>query len=419
MSSSPSASHARTRSRHPLIPVAAIALGAFSVVVSEFMPVGALPQISDGMGISEGTAGMMVTLPALSGAVAAPAATVLMRRLDRRLAIIGLTVLIAVSCVLSAAATGFTMMLVSRLILGISIGGVWATSVSAAARLVPARIVHTASSVVFGAIAVGSVVSVPSSSLIATHASWRITFVAAAAVAVIAALVQALAVPKIPAADRVTTADFRPLLRSVPANVILAVVFLVVFAQFSAYTFVVSYLHDVTGLAAGPASGLLLGYGVLTIVGNFGGGALLGRSIRRTVIATLVLGVGGLLALSAGGTVTALVCTGLALWGLAWGNAPVALQHWLHTYGQDKFSAESVNATFTTVVQVAVASGSLLSGVAVNTSGVRSSAVLGTVASTIACVLALGFMALSARRATAQEAVVAVSHEEVRAAAQD
>ena len=190
MSSSPSASHARTRSRHPLIPVAAIALGAFSVVVSEFMPVGALPQISDGMGISEGTAGMMVTLPALSGAVAAPAATVLMRRLDRRLAIIGLTVLIAVSCVLSAAATGFTMMLVSRLILGISIGGVWATSVSAAARLVPARIVHTASSVVFGAIAVGSVVSVPSSSLIATHASWRITFVAAATVAVLAALVR-------------------------------------------------------------------------------------------------------------------------------------------------------------------------------------------------------------------------------------
>ncbi|MET7648020.1 MFS transporter [Streptomyces sp. NPDC005426] len=397
----------------------AIALGAFSVVVSEFMPVGALPQISDEMGVSEGTAGLMVTLPALSGAIAAPAATVLMRRLDRRLAVIGLTVLIAVSCVLSAAATGFTMMLVSRLILGISIGGVWATSVSAAGRLVPARIVHTASSVVFGAIAVGSVVSVPSSSLIATHASWRITFVAAAAVAVIAALIQALAVPKIPTADRVTTADFRPLLRSVPANVILAVVFLVVFAQFSAYTFVVSYLHDVTGLATGPASGLLLGYGVLTIVGNFGGGALLGRSIRGTVIATLVFGVGGLLALSAGGTVTALVCVGLALWGLAWGNAPVALQHWLYTYGQDKFSAESVNATFTAVVQVAVASGSLLSGVAVNTSGVRGSAVLGTVASAIACVLALGFMALSARRAAAQEAVVAVSHEEVRAAALD
>ncbi|WP_406490351.1 hypothetical protein OHB06_52135 [Streptomyces sp. NBC_01604] len=66
------------------------------MVVSDFVPVGALSQISDGMGVTEGTAGLLVTLPAL----AAPAATVLMRRLDRRLAIIGLTALIAVSCVL-------------------------------------------------------------------------------------------------------------------------------------------------------------------------------------------------------------------------------------------------------------------------------------------------------------------------------
>jgi len=280
---------------------------------------------------------------------------------------------------------------------------VWATSVSAAARLVPANIVHTASSIVFGAIAVGSVVSVPSATLIATHINWQATFIAAAAVAVLAVIAQSVFIPKIPAADRVTMAHFTPLLRSLPANVILAVVFLVVFAQFSAYTFVVPYLHEVTGLSTGAGSGLLLGYGVLTIVGNFGGGALLGRSIRGTVVATLVAGVGGLLALSAGGTVTAAVCVGLALWGLAWGNAPVALQHWLYTFGQDKFSAEAVNATFTAVVQVAVATGSLLSGVAVNSAGIRSSAVLGTVASALACAIALVFMAATSRRSAAAE----------------
>jgi predicted MFS family arabinose efflux permease len=419
MSSPPS--HAHDTSKHPLIAVIGIALGSFSVVVSEFVPVGALPQISTGFGVSEGTAGLIVTLPALSGAVAAPAATVLMRRLDRRLAIIGLTALIVVSCLLSAAAPNFATLLISRLILGISIGGVWATSVSAAARLVPARIVHTASSVVFGAIAVGSVVSVPSASLIATHANWQLTFVAAAAVALLSVVVQALVIPKIPAADRVTMAHFTPLLRSLPANVILAVVFLVVFAQFSAYTFVVPYLQNVTSLSTGAASGLLLGYGLLTIVGNFGGGALLGRSIRGTVVATLVSGVGGLLALSAGGTVTVAVCVGLALWGLAWGNAPVALQHWLYMFGQDKFSAEAVNATFTAVVQVAVASGSLLSGVAVNAAGVRSSAILGTVASGLACAVALIFMAAASRRSAtaAKEPAVTVTQDDVRIAAVD
>ncbi|MEV5492596.1 MFS transporter [Streptomyces bobili] len=416
MSSPPSPAHGKAR--HPLIPVISIALGSFSVVVSEFVPVGALPQISSGFGISEGTAGLIVTLPAVSGAIAAPVATVLMRRLDRRLAIIGLTALIAVSCLLSAAAPNFTTLLISRLLLGISIGGVWATSVSAAARLVPANIVHTASSIVFGAIAVGSVVSVPSATLIATHANWQATFIAAAALAVLAVIAQFAFIPKIPAADRVTMAHFTPLLRSLPANVILAVVFLVVFAQFSAYTFVVPYLHDVTSLSTGAGSGLLLGYGILTIVGNFGGGALLGRSIRGTVVATLVAGVGGLLALSAGGTVTAAVCVGLALWGLAWGNAPVALQHWLYTFGQDKFSAEAVNATFTAVVQLAVAGGSLLSGVAVNAAGIRSSAVLGTVASALACAIALVFMAAASRRSTAAEPR-ALAADDVRVAVGD
>ncbi|WP_406490418.1 MFS transporter [Streptomyces sp. NBC_01604] len=417
MSSPPS--HAQAKSRHPLISVIAIALGSFSVVVAEFVPVGALPQISAGLGVSEGTAGLLVTLPAITGAIAAPAATVLMRRLDRRLAIIGLTALIAVSLGLSAVAPDFTTMLLSRLLLGISIGGVWATSVSAAARLVPARIVHTASSIVFGAIAVGSVVSVPSSSLIATHFSWQATFLGAAAVAVIAALVQIVAIPKIPAADRVTMATFRPLLRSLPANIILLVVFLSVFSQFSAYTFIVPYLKDVTSLSAGVASGLLLGYGVLTIVGNFGGGALLGRSVRGTVAVTLVLSVVGFLALSVGGTVTAVVCMGLALWGLSWGNLPVAEQHWLYTFGHGKFSAEAVNATFTSVVQAAVASGSLLSGVAVNSAGIRSSAILATVASGIGCLLALVFMAAAARRTAERELEVAVVPEEMRIAAVD
>ncbi|WP_318219172.1 MFS transporter [Streptomyces sp. SCL15-6] len=417
MSSPPAQAHAK--SRHPLISVIAIALGSFSVVVAEFVPVGALPQISAGLGVSEGTAGLLVTLPAITGAIAAPAATVLMRRLDRRLAIIGLTALIAVSLGLSAAAPNFTAMLLSRLLLGISIGGVWATSVSAAARLVPARIVHTASSIVFGAIAVGSVVSVPSSTLIATHLNWQTTFVGAAAVAVISVLVQIAAIPKIPAADRVTMADFRPLLRSLPANIILLVVFLSVFSQFSAYTFIVPYLQDVTSLSTGVASGLLLGYGALTIVGNFGGGSLLGRSVRGTAAATLVLSVVGFLALSLGGTVTAVVCVGLALWGLSWGNLPVAEQHWLYTFGRDKFSAEAVNATFTSVVQTAVAAGSLLSGVAVNSAGIRSSAILATVASGIGCLLALVFMAVTARRFAEQEPGVAAVPEEMRIPAVD
>ncbi|WP_318219034.1 hypothetical protein [Streptomyces sp. SCL15-6] len=140
----------------------------------------------------------------------------------------------------------------------------------------------------------GSVVSVPSASLIATHANCQTTFLTAVAGALLAVVIQALVIPKIPAADRVTTTHFTPLPRPLPANIILAVVFLATFDQFRPVP-LMSYLHVVTSLSTGAASGLLLGYGIPTIVGNFGGGSLLGRSMRGTVVAFLIPRADGLL----------------------------------------------------------------------------------------------------------------------------
>lgn len=371
-------------SRRPLTAVFAIALGSFSVVVAEFVPVGALSQISDGLAISEGTAGLLVTLPALVGAVAAPVATVLIRRLDRRAAIIGLTALIIISGILSVVAPNFAFLLASRALLGISVGGIWAVAVSAASQLVPEKIAHTASSMVFGAIAIGSVVTVPSATLIAAHTDWRWAFAASAAVAAISVIVQLVLIPPIPAAGRVLLSDFRTLVSSGSAVAILAIVLLTVFAQFSAFTYVVPFLERVSELGATSVSLLVLVYGALTVVGNFGGGALLGRSVRGTAMATLVAGTAGLAVLAIGGSVLVAAIVGLVLWGLAWGNIPVALQHWLYTFGRGKFSTEAVNATFTAVVQVGVAAGSFFSGVAVDAAGIRSSAVLGSSAMTLA-----------------------------------
>ncbi|MDR6170393.1 MFS transporter [Curtobacterium sp. SORGH_AS_0776] len=393
-----SQNHLAPRGRRPLAAVFAIALGSFSVVVAEFVPVGALSAIAHGLRVSEGEAGLLVTLPAVVGAVAAPVATVLMRRLDRRVAVQVLTALIAVSCLLSAVAPTFGVMLLGRLLLGVSVGGVWATAVSAAARLVPERIVHTASSMVFGAIAVGSVITVPSATLAVAHVDWRWTFAGAAAVAVFAVVMQLVLVPRIPAADRVTGADFRTILTSAPAVALLAIVLFVVFGQFSAFTFVVPYLVSVAGLSAATASLLLFVYGVLTIVGNFGGGALLGRSIRGTVVATLVAGGVGLLLLALGASAVVAVVVALVLWGLSWGNAPVALQHWLFTFDGKRFSAEAVNASFTAVVQVGVAAGSFLAGLAVDAVGTSSSVQLGAASALVALVIGLVLMAATARR---------------------
>ncbi|MGY4584875.1 hypothetical protein [Ewingella americana] len=51
--------------------VLTIALGALSLVVTEFLPVGLLPGISSDLGIAEGTAGLIVSVTAILGFIAA------------------------------------------------------------------------------------------------------------------------------------------------------------------------------------------------------------------------------------------------------------------------------------------------------------------------------------------------------------
>src|ERR1700733_11060629 len=82
--------------------VIAIALGAFALVVTEFLPVGLLPGIARDLGVPEGTTGLAVTATAILGFIAAPVTALSIRRLDRRLVLLGLTALLILSSVMSS-----------------------------------------------------------------------------------------------------------------------------------------------------------------------------------------------------------------------------------------------------------------------------------------------------------------------------
>lgn len=106
--------------------VASIALGVFVVVTAEQLPIGLLTSVSRDIGVSEGQVGLLVTLPGLIAALAAPLIPLAIGGLDRRLALLGLMVLMAGASVFSAFAPNYSMLLASRFLVGLSIGGFWA-----------------------------------------------------------------------------------------------------------------------------------------------------------------------------------------------------------------------------------------------------------------------------------------------------
>ena len=89
--------------------ILSVAVGAFALVTSEFLPVGVLNDVASDLGITAGRAGLMVTLPGIMAALAAPLLSVGIGAMDRRYLLTGLTLImiIANTIVLSPATSTF------------------------------------------------------------------------------------------------------------------------------------------------------------------------------------------------------------------------------------------------------------------------------------------------------------------------
>ncbi|MFJ3371622.1 MFS transporter [Pseudomonas sp. NPDC086251] len=372
--------------------VLAIALGAFALVVTEFLPVGLLPGISRDLGISEGTAGLAVTATALLGFLAAPITAMSIGKTDRRLVLLALTVLLVISSLMSALARNFEMLLIARVILGVGVGGFWAISITAAARLVPDEKVHAASSIVFAGISIGSVVSVPAGSYIGAHYDWRIAFMAASVLAVVVLLIQLVALPKILIDHGIKLSNFFGLLKSAKVRGIFLAVIFIVAGQYFGYTFVTPYLEQVTGVDTNVLSTLLFIYGVGAVAGNFLGGSFAGRNLQLTVMATVVIFLIALICMAAFASHVVIVTLSLIVWAISWGMAPVGTQLWL--YNATRNDPEAAQAVNTSVFQLSIGLGSLMGGAAVNTMGLHSSMWLGALVLVlaVATVLKVGRM---------------------------
>ncbi len=119
--------------------VLSMAATSFALVSAEFLPAGLLTPMARDLGITEGTAGQVVTATASVGAVTALLSNVLIGRLNRKTVLVGLSALAIGSNLLASFATDFWLLLLGRAGLGIALSGFWALSVAVVARLVGAN----------------------------------------------------------------------------------------------------------------------------------------------------------------------------------------------------------------------------------------------------------------------------------------
>lgn len=356
----------RTRSSWPA--VAAVTLGIFVIVTTEILPIGLLTAIGSSFAVSDGMAGLMMTMPGFLAAVAAPLVTVATARFDRRAMLCACILVLVVANVLAAAAESYGLLLVSRVLVGIVIGGFWSIGAGLADRLVPARSVGRATAVIFSAVPLGSVLGVPAGTLIGDLAGWRTAFVVLGALsaAVLAAL--ALTLPRLPAERATRPAVLVGLLRGVDTRFALAATFLIVLAHFGAYTYITPFLEQVTEVGPGAITVALLIFGAAGILGNLVLGAVVPRRPRAAfAAAAAAIAAAALLLPVLGHSLIGAIAL-LVVWGAAYGGVPVCSQTWFANAAPG--SREAASVLFTASFQATIGMGALLGGTVVDRSSV-------------------------------------------------
>ncbi|MYW00844.1 MFS transporter [Streptomyces sp. SID3343] len=361
----PAASTTRDR-----LAVVSVTLGIFVIVTSEIMPIGLLTSIGSDFRVSDGTAGLLMTVPGFVAAVAAPVVTVATGRFDRRLMLAALTLVLALANFVAAMAPNLWVMLLSRALVGLTIGGYWSIGAGLAGRLVRERSVGRATAVIFAAVPLGSVIGVPAGTLIGHLAGWRASFVVMGVLSVGVWMALLAFVPPLMPVQVTRLIVLRGLLGRTDVRIGLVATLLVVVAHFGTYTYVTPFLQDVTHVDSGRISTFLLVYGAAGIAGNFLAGAAIARSLRATFAgAALVLaGATALLPVAGRSEVGALGL--LVVWGVAYGAVPVCSATWFARSAPH--AQEAATVLFTSSFQATIGVGALLGGMVVDAMSVSS-----------------------------------------------
>ncbi|HEX6445132.1 MAG TPA: MFS transporter, partial [Streptosporangiales bacterium] len=357
-------------------------LTAFVVGTCELVVVGLLDRIAASMAVPISTAGQLVTAYALGIGLGGPLLAALTVRFGRRRLLVLTLVAFLAGNAVTAGAAGYGMLLAARIATGAIQGLFIGVASMVAAGLVPSQRRGQAMSMVFGGIALATVLGVPVGTLLGQVWGWRAVFAAIVGLGVLALACALVLVPDTAGQPPVrfgpqARAGFAP-----PVLAMLGVGVLVIGGQFTAFTYVTPYLRQVTGISTSAVSAFLLVYGVASAAGTFAGGRLADRSATATLVtanALLVLALGGFYLAGAN---RGLVGLTLAAWGLTgFGLVPSLQLRTVSLAGSGGDLAATLGAS---AVNLGIALGAFLGGRVAAGPGVHAVALTATIVVAIA-----------------------------------
>ncbi|MCM3042369.1 MFS transporter [Paenibacillus motobuensis] len=304
-----------------------LALVSFLVGTSEYVISGILDKISVSLNISITSAGQLVTIFSLIYAICTPVTMALTAKIQRQKLLVAAMGIFVIANVLAFMLPGYGLFVAARALMALGAGTVVVTALDIAAKIAPeGKQASSIANVVMGFTA-SLIIGVPLGRMAAAEYGWRSVFGLLALAGVLAMIVLYFTLPRVKGDAPVPLSQQLRFLKNRRTFLGLSITFFWLGGYSVAYTYISPYLLTVAGLHENVLSGVLLAFGIASLIGSkFGGYSTDKWGVAPTLTGGMLLHIAALILL----TVTVMFTSSwlpivaiLMLWSFAaWSSGP-------------------------------------------------------------------------------------------------
>lgn len=375
---------AAPRDRLPLGSLLALAMAGFITILTEALPAGLLPQMAQGLAVSQASIGQTVTIYAIGSLVAAIPLVAATRGVRRRPLLLMAIAGFVLANTVTALSSSYVLTLAARFLAGVSAGLLWALLAGYAARMVPAHQQGRAIAVAMLGAPLALSLGVPAGTFLGALWGWRAGFGIMSGLALMLMVWVRLRVPDFAGQARGRQLPLRRVFLLPGVRPVLFAVLAFVLAHNILYIYIAPFLASL-GMAASTELVLLV-FGLSSLVGIWVVGTLIDRHLRVLTLACIALFGLAAFALGTGGGMPAMLYLSVGAWGVAFGGSPTLFQTALaKTAGE---AADVAQSMLVTAWNTAIAAGGVVGGALLERVGVAAfvPALLALLAATLAVV---------------------------------
>ncbi|HNQ08246.1 MAG TPA: MFS transporter [Tetrasphaera sp.] len=267
-----------------LLATIALILGGIGIGITEFVTMGLLPQIAQGLHASIPQAGHAISAYAVGVVVGAPVLAAWGAPRPRKGLLIGLALAIVVGNALSALAPTYETLLVARVMAGLPHGAYFGVASLVAIDLAPPGQSGRAVGRVMLGIPIANLAGVPLVTWMGQAIGWRSGYWTVAVVALAATALIALAVPRTNAPDGASVRNELRAFGSVQVALTFIAGSIGFGGIFAMYSYVAPLITEVSGAPERLVPLALFAFGLGGLIGNTAGGRMSDWSVLRAIV---------------------------------------------------------------------------------------------------------------------------------------